>query len=153
MYETKLSAWWFHRQGLDGTITTRSPAEVLERAGWARSVAGSGPYLTFFSRAGISRESVDAAVAELAIHELPSARACTYVVPASDFALALRVAMEFSGGELALARKLGVNDEEIARLCDEVLDVLGKGQLSPDEIRDATGNPRATSAQRVQKRA
>ena len=74
MYETKLSAWWFHRQGLDGTITTQSPAEVLERAGWARSVAGSGPYLTFFSRPGISRESVDAAVAQLAIHELPSAR-------------------------------------------------------------------------------
>ena len=140
MYEAKLSAWWFHRQGLDGTITTQSPVEILERAGWARSVAGSGPYLTFFSRAGISRESVDAAVAELAIHELPSARACTYVVPASDFALALRIAQEFSGSELALARKLGVSDDEIARLCDAVLDVLGKGQLSPDEIRAATGN-------------
>ena len=52
--------------------------------------------------------------------------------------------MEFSGGELALARKLGVSDDEIARLCDEVLDVLGKGQLSPDEIRDATGNASRT---------
>ena len=115
MYDAKLSAWWFHRQHLDGTIKTQSPAEMLERAGWARSVGGSGPYLTFFSRAEISRESVDAEVAELAIHELPSARACTYVVPASDFALALRVAEEFSGDELALARKLGVSDDEIAR--------------------------------------
>jgi len=139
MDNAKLRAWWFHRQGLDRTITTDSPAEVLERAGWARSVAGSGPYLTVFSRAGISRESVDAAVADLAIHELPSARACTYVVPASDFALALRIAQEFSGGELALARKLGVTDAEIEKLCGAVLEALGRGALSPDEIRDATG--------------
>jgi len=47
---------------------------------------------------------------------------------------------EFSGGELALARKLGVSDDEIAWLCHTDLEVLGKGQLSPDEIRDATGN-------------
>jgi len=139
MDEAKLRAWWFHRQGLDGPLTTKSPTEVLERAGWARSVAGSGPYLTFFSRAGISRESVDAAVADLAVHELPSARACTYVVPSSDFALALRVAQEFSGGELVLARKLGVTDAEIEMLCDAVLDALRNGPLTPDEIRDATG--------------
>jgi hypothetical protein len=140
MDNAKLRAWWFHRQGLDRTITTNSPAEVLEHAGWARSVAGSGPYLTVFSRAGISRESVDAAVADLALHELPSARACTYVLTASDFALALRIAQEFSGGELALARKLGVTDTEIEKLCGAILDTLGKGPLSPDEIRDATGN-------------
>jgi DNA glycosylase AlkZ-like len=139
MDDAKLRAWWFHRQGLDGSLATKSPAAVLECAGWARSVAGSGPYLTFFARAGISRESVDAAVADLAIHELPSARACTYVVPSSDFALALRVALEFSGGELVLARKLGVTDAEIGKLCDAVLDALRKGPLSPDEIREATG--------------
>src|SRR5215831_16348665 len=115
MDEAKLRAWWFHRQGLDGSHVVRSAAEVLERAGWARSVAGSGPYLTFFSRAGLGRESVDTAVSELVIHELPSARACTYVVPASDFGLALRIAQEFSGGELALTRKLDVTDAEIEK--------------------------------------
>jgi hypothetical protein len=87
----------------------------------------------------LSRESVDTALADLKIHELPSARACTYVLPASDFALALRVAQEFSGSELVLARKLGVTDAEIAKLCDAVLDSLRKAPLSPDEIRDATG--------------
>ena len=112
---------------------------MLERTGWARSVAGSGPYLTFFSRVGSSRDSIDAAVADLKIHELPSARACTYVLPASDFALALRIAQEFSGGELVLARKLGVSDAEIDKLCGGVLDSLRKGPLSPDEIREATG--------------
>lgn len=139
MDDAKLRAWWFHRQGLDGSLAKKTPAEVLERAGWARSVAGSGPYLTFFSRAGISREAVDAAVAELGIHELPSARACTYVLPSSDFALALRIAQEFSGGELVVARKLGVTDAEIEKLCDAVLAALHRGPLSPDEIRDATG--------------
>src|SRR5215831_12827614 len=140
MDEAQLRAWWFHCQGLDGSLAAKSPSEVLERAGWARSVAGSGPYLTFFSRAGTSREVIDAAVADLAIHELPSARGCTYVVPASDFALALRIAQELSGSELVLARKLGVTDAEIEKLCGAVLDSLRKAPFSPDEIRDATGN-------------
>ena len=113
---------------------------MLATAGWARSVAGSGPYLTFFSRAGLSREAVDSAVDKLEIHELPSARSCTYILPASDFALGLRVGEEFSTGELVLARKLGVTDKEIAKLCSAVLDVLRKGPLSPDEIREATGS-------------
>src|SRR5215469_5035356 len=139
MDDSKLRAWWFHLQGLDGSLTTKSPSDVLERTGWARSVAGSGPYLTLFSRAGLSREAVDADIADLKIHELPSARACTYVLPASDFALALRVAQEFSGNEIVLARKLGVTDAEVAKLCDAVLSSLRKAPLSPDEIRDATG--------------
>ena len=62
---------------------------MLERSGWSRSVGGCGPYLTLFARAGLSRADADAAVAKLQIHELPSARGCTYVVPSSDFALAL----------------------------------------------------------------
>ena len=93
-------------------------------------------------------------MAQLAIHELPSARACTYVVPASDFALALRVAMEFSGGELALARKLGVNDEEIARLCAmRFLTSSAKGSFHQTKFATLPATPRATSAQRVQKKA
>src|SRR5260370_42701104 len=89
MEESKIRAWWAHRQGLDGSLAGKSAAEVLERAGWARSVGGSAPYLTLFSRAGLSREAIDADVAKLKIHELPSARGCTYVLPASDFALGL----------------------------------------------------------------
>ena len=121
-------------------MTGSTPASVLEKAGWARSVAGSGPYLTFFSRAGLSREAVDNAAAKLEIHELPSARNCTYILPASDFALGLRVGQEFSTGESVLARKLGVTDSEVAKLCSAVLDVLRKGPLLPDEIREASGS-------------
>lgn len=121
-------------------MTGSTPGKVLESAGWARSVSGSGPYLTFFSRAGLSREAVDAAVAKLEIYELPSARGCTYILPPSDFALGLRAGEQFSVGEMPLAHKLGVTDGEVAKLCLKVLDSLHKGPLSPDEIRDSTGS-------------
>src|SRR5258706_2802411 len=55
----KLRAWYAHRQGLDGRLAGASAAQVLTETGWARSVGGTGPYLTLFSRAGISREAAD----------------------------------------------------------------------------------------------
>jgi len=134
-----LRAWWWHRQGLDGSLSGASAAEVLDRAGWARSVGGANPYLTLFVRAGLGREAIDAAGAALDICELPSARGCTYVVPAKDFALALTVGHAFGGGEMNVARKLGVTDKEIDRLCDKVLSALAKGPLDPDELKQAAG--------------
>jgi len=139
MGQEKLRAWWWHRQGLDGSLRRRTQAEILERTGWARSVAGVGPYLTLFSRGGVSRQAVDEAVARLEIHELPSARGCTYVLPASDFALGLKVGEGF-GTEVRTAEKLGVTRKEIDRLCAAVLKALEKGPLEPDEIRAATGS-------------
>ncbi len=138
MDKTKLQAWWSHRQGLDGTLAGKTAAEVLAGTGWARSVGGVSPYLTLFARGGFGRAAVDDAVARLEIHELPSARGCTYVVPASDFALALRVGQGF-GDEGKLARKLGVKDAEIEKLCAEVLKVLAKGPLDPEELRKSAG--------------
>ena len=102
MDDAKLRAGWWQRQGLDGSLRDASPAAVLERSGWARSAGGAGPYLTLFARAGTSREAADAAVAAQDIHELPSARGCTYVVPASDFALALTVGRRFEGRSCVL---------------------------------------------------
>ena len=139
MNGAKLLAWWSHRQGLDGRLAGKPPAEVLSKTGWARSVGGANPYLTLFSRAGTHRETADAAAAALEIHELPSARGCTYVVPASDFALALTIAQDFGAGEMNTARKLGVTDKEIDKLCDAVVKALGKGPLDPEELREATG--------------
>ncbi len=140
MDDTKLRAWWSHRQGLDGSMEGKSPAEVLERAGWSRSVGGVGPYLTLFSRAGTSREEADKAVAKLQIHELPTARGCTYVVPASDFALGLTVGQQFGDGDMKTAVKLGVTEKEVEKLCDAVVQALAQGPLDPEGIRDATGN-------------
>jgi hypothetical protein len=139
MDKAKLRAWWSHRQGLDGSLDGKTPAEVLERTGWARSVGGVGPYLTLFARAGVSRESADAAVAQLDIHELPSARGCTYVLPGSDFALGLKVGQNFSGGDMNTARKLGVTDKEVDKLCDAVVKALAKAPMDPEQIREHTG--------------
>ncbi len=135
---SKLRAWYAHRQGLDGSLQGKSSAEVLQRAGWARSVGGVSPYLTLFSRAGITREQADSDAAQLRIYELPSARGCTYVLPAEDFALGLAAGRGFDG-EMKTAAKLGVTEKEIDKLCDAVLAALEKAPLDPDGLREATG--------------
>src|SRR5687767_11733208 len=140
MDEAKIRAWRSHRQGLDGTLQGKTAAEVLEHSGWARSVAGAGPYLTLYSRAHVSREDADKNVARLEIHELPSARGCTYVVPARDFALALKVGQEFTAGDMKVASKLGITEKEIDKLGDAIVKALGKEAMEPEQIREATGN-------------
>src|SRR6516225_7831198 len=137
--QAKLLAWWSHRQGLDGRLATRSPADVLSETGWARSVGGTNPYFALFARAGITRETADAAVAALEIYELPSARGCTYVLPASDFALGLTVGQDFGGSEWKLALKLGATESELDKLCDAVLKALARSALDTDELRQALG--------------
>ena len=136
--DAKLRAWWSHKQGLDGRLDGATSSAVLAQTGWARSVGGVGPYFTLFSRAGIGREAADAALRNLEIHELPAARGCTYVVPASDFALALKAGQK-SGDEMKLAAKLGVSEREIARLCEAAIGALAKAPLDPAELREALG--------------
>ena len=135
---TKLRAWWFRRQGLDGSIKTIS--ETLTSCGWARSVGGSAPYLGFFARTRAGRQAVDNALANAEIHELPSARNCTHVVAAADYALALKAGEPFSGGEIKVAQKLGVTPAEIDKLAAAVLDALAKTPLDPDGLKAALGS-------------
>jgi hypothetical protein len=134
-----IRAWWSHRQGLDGSRKSATPAEVLAGTGWARSVGGAAPYLTLHARAGTTREAADAALAATEIQELPAARGCTYLVPATDYALALLVGQPFRESEMKVARKLGVTDAEIDKLCAAVLKALAKSTLEPEEIRTAVG--------------
>lgn len=134
-----LRAWWWTRQGLDGRMHGKPPEQVLEQTGWARSVGGSGPYLTLFARAGTTREQIDTAVSGLRIYELPSARGCTYVLPASDFALGLKVGQNF-GDDMKTVRKLGVTDAEIDKLCAAIIHGLQKGPLDTDQIRETAGS-------------
>src|SRR5580658_3225576 len=138
MDQSKIRAWYAHRQGLDGSLAGKSAAEILGRVGWARSVGGCAPYLTLASRGGVTREQVDAAVAKVEIHELPSARGCTYVLPASDFALGLALGQGFNG-DMKIAEKLGVTAKEIDKLCGLVIAALEKGPLDPDGLKEATG--------------
>lgn len=136
----KLRAWWFHRQGLDGSLADASPAQVLQRSGWSRSVGGIGPYLTLFARARTSRAATDAAVAATDILELPSARGCTYVLPASDYATGLTVGRESAEVPIKQAEKLGVTAKEVDELCQRVLEALKSGPLDPDAIRPKVGD-------------
>ena len=53
------------------------------------------------------------------------------------FALGLSVEQDFSKGELATARKLGVTDAELQKLEVAILKALCNGPLLPDEIREA----------------
>src|SRR5215470_7253106 len=77
------------RQGMAGGLAGARAADVLAKTGWLRSVGGANPYLALRDRAQLSREAIDRAVAAVEICELPSARGCTYVVAAEDFAVAL----------------------------------------------------------------
>ncbi len=139
MPDAKLRAWWSHLQGLDAQSARETAHSVLARTGWARSLAGVGPYLTLYSRAAIPRESVDQAVRVLEIYELPSARNCTYVVPAADFALALKVGQSFDN-EMKTAEKLGVKRGEIEKLCAAVVSGLAKEELDPNGLREVLGS-------------
>ncbi len=137
----KRSSWWWAKQGLDGSLKGALPGAVLAKTGWARSVGGAGPYLTLFARAGTSREATDAAVANLEVYELPSARGCTYVVPAEDYALALKVAQPSSEVPIAQAKKyLDVTDRELETLYEAVRTALSaNGPLNPNQLKEACG--------------
>lgn len=117
-----------------------SPATVLERTGWARSVGGVGPYLTLFARTGTTREAIDHAVANREIYELPSARGCTYVVPAADFALALKLGQPASDIPINTAKKYcEVTDAELDALYEAVLTATAGRALTPEQLREACG--------------
>lgn len=137
----RLQAWWSHRQGLNAPDPSLTSAQVLEKAGWARSVGGVNPYLTLFSRARISQAQAERDLANQDIHELPCARGCTYVVPASDYALALKVGQGFSDeSAMKTARNfLGVTDNEVHLLMDKVEAALGNGPLDPKDLKTHVG--------------
>jgi hypothetical protein len=137
----RLRAWAWHRQGLDGSLAGHRAAEVLSRAGWARSVGGANPYLTLFARAGIRREQVDADVLALRIYELPSARGCTYVLGAEDFAWALKLGKD-SADVFRVLGRLGVDRGELTLLEEQVVHALAEAgrPLDPKQLKDELGD-------------
>lgn len=137
----QIRSWCWSRQGLDGSLAGARPEAVLESTGWMRSVGGSTPYLGLFARASLSRAQIDQAVATLAIYELPSARGCTYIVPAADFAVALYAGQSHAeAGEIQLAKKfLDVTDREIEKLSRAILDAVARGPADPKDLKEALG--------------
>ncbi|MCU1516045.1 MAG: hypothetical protein JWQ75_766 [Pseudarthrobacter sp.] len=137
-----LRAWAWHKQGLDGTLQGADPAEVFTAAGWARSVGGANPYLTLFARAGTSRQDADANVLALKIHELPSARGCTYVLGHEDFAWALQIGRDAAVAPFRVLARMGVERGEITLLEEEILHALAEagGPLDPKQLKDLLGD-------------
>ncbi|WP_426998185.1 DNA glycosylase AlkZ-like family protein [Pseudarthrobacter sp. N5] len=136
-----LRAWAWHKQGLDGSLAGANSEEVFARAGWARSVGGANPYLTLFARAGISREQVDADVLSLKIHELPTARGCTYVLGQDDYAWALQLGRDAAEVTVKVLGKLGVDRGEITLLEEQVLHTLAEASdpMDPKQLKDELG--------------
>lgn len=136
-----LRAWAWHRQGLDGTLSGKTSEEVLDHTGWARSVGGANPYLTLFARAGTRREQVDRDVAELRIHELPTARGCTYVLGRNDFAWGLQVGRDAAVAPFKVLARLGVERGEITLLEEQVLHTLNESSdpMDPKQLKDELG--------------
>lgn len=138
-----LRAWSWHRQGLDGSLAKADGAEILDKVGWARSVGGANTYLTLFARAGIRRDEADHLVAKQEIHELPTARGCTYVLPAKDFAWGLQIGRNAAEAEVKVLGRLGVERSEIEVLAEKVLETLrlagAEASMDPRELRAALG--------------
>ena len=141
-----LRAWSWHRQGLDGSLAGTDAAGVLDRVGWARSIGGANTYLTLFARTGIRRAGTDAAVAAQHIHELPAARGCTYVLPATDYAWGLQMGQASAEAAVKVLMRLGVARTELEQLAADVLQVLLRARgtdgesLDPRELKAILGD-------------
>lgn len=137
-----LRAWAWHKQGLDGSLQGAPAAEVLTRAGWARSVGGANPYLTLFARAGTGRVQADADVLSLKIHELSSARGCTYVLGQDDFAWGLQIGRDAAVAPFRVLARMGVERGEITLLKEQIVHALAEADspLDPKQLKDLLGD-------------
>jgi hypothetical protein len=142
MEAEKLRAWWWARQGLDGSLVGVAPRQALLKSGWARSVGGANPYMSIFARSGATSEQMEKDAASVEIQELPSARGCTYVLPKEHYALGLTLSQgQGDNGNIVTAKRfLGVTEEELDRLSEAILRSLEKGPLDPRQIKDAVGD-------------
>lgn len=135
-------AWWAARQGLSASSPGwDSCAAILAATGWARTVGGAGPYLGLLARGGRQVAQVDSELEVGQICELPSARGCTYLLPAADFALGLAASEEFAGKEMRTATvHLGYTEQQAEATDQAVLDALAAGPLDPAGLRASIGD-------------
>ena len=139
MASDALRAWWWHRQGLDGTLAGAGAAAILATTGWARSVGGSNPYLTLFARAG---SAVPRSTRRPPTWRSASSRrlaAAPTSCPRPTSALALQAGRHAPEAEARLAERLGVPRRELDDLCGAVLDALDGGPLDPAELKKVLG--------------
>jgi len=126
---------WMERQLLPprGGV---SVADVVARAGWIPSAGGTGPYLAMRARIpSIARQDVDDAVfGRMEVLEIPSVRDTAFLVPRADAGLALAAGRRAFDERL---RKLPVDRHVIEVLGAKILDAIGNGVLTADQLRRA----------------
>jgi hypothetical protein len=117
----------------------RTVADILERAGFVRTLGGVDAYLSLRARApGLTREAIDAAVAKSAAQVVPAVRGCIYLVARRDVGSCLRVAGDLTADRTAKELdKAGVKKGELAKVGKAVVAALAKGPLSTDAIKKA----------------
>jgi hypothetical protein len=136
----EVRALWLERQGLAPPAGT-AIADVVRDTGWLTTAGSHGTYLSLRARApSLSRraEVDDAAIEGGSLVEIPTVRRCVMIVPRRDAWLALgAAAAEVAESHQAALEKTGVNAREIDKLSAAVVEALGRGPLSGDEIRAA----------------
>jgi hypothetical protein len=133
-------AFWFQRQGLAApAAATEDLASVVARTGWIRTLGGADVYLAARARvAGLSRATMDAAVAASQLRVIPSVRGCIYLVPGADVPWVLRIAEEaWRPRAEREVEKAGATWHEVEDLAKSAKLVLRKGPLGTDAIRRA----------------
>ncbi len=131
---------WFCRQGLDSNAAKLSISDSLVQFGWQRGVGGSTPYIGLFSRGKHSRTEIDKEIHKLNICELPSARGCTYVLPAQDFALGLAHAKKALRANRRITEKLGMTDTQIENQKLAVCNAVREAELNPADLKKVLGD-------------
>ena len=131
-------AHWWQRQGLAVPVKGKVD-EVVAATGWPRTLGGSDVYLALRARVpGMARATLDQAVESGRLQVIPAVRGCIYLVPRAEVPLVLRVAEEqYRRRTERELLKVGVKEDELVALGNEVVKALRKGALSPDALRKA----------------
>lgn len=118
----------------------RSPVEVLEESGFARTLGGVDVYVALRARVpDLRRADLDRLVDGQQAQIVPAVRGCMYLVPRRDVALCLRLAASLTRTrDDRDQEKAGVRPGEVEELAAAVLETLrARGPLTTDAIRKA----------------
>jgi len=112
----------------------KSIAEVVRRSGWIHSAGGTGPYLSLRARLpSLTRQHIDDSVyRDFDVVEVLAVRESMMLVPREDVAVALA-----AGRRATVARfsRLPIDAEELDALAEKIVELIGEGERTPDELR------------------
>ena len=130
--------FWTVRHGLGRPVAKR-PDAVVAKSGWLRTLGGIDAYLGLRARCpGVTRKTIDGAIAKGRLRVVPAVRGCIYLVPEAQVPPLMALA-----GSLARPRterdldKAGATWKEVHATADAIAEVLADGAKTTDEVRAA----------------